>query len=79
MAFDDLKSHRSWVAFFRIRCFIVSSVKYDSFFSISFSFGADAISAVGVAYDYEAFCFSGAKSADELAFNAGYVGVEGDF
>ena len=79
MTFSDLKSHRSRVEFFRIRCFIVSSVKYDSFFSISFSFWTDPVAAIGVANDYEVFCFSGAKGADELALNAGYVGVENDF
>lgn len=79
MVFSDLKSHLSCVAFFRIRCFIVSSVKYDSFFSISFDFGADAISAVGVAYDYEAFCFSGTYGGDELVLDSGYVGVENYF
>ena len=42
-------------------------------------YGADAISAVGVAYDYEAFCFSGTYGGDKLAFNAGYVGVENYF
>jgi len=39
----------------------------------------DAISAVGVAYDYVVFCFAGAKGGDELAFYSGYVGVENDF
>ena len=32
-----------------------------------------------VSFDNVWWCFSGAKSADELAFNAGYVGVENDF
>lgn len=54
-------------------------MKYDSFFSISFDFGADAISAVGVAYDYETFCFSGTYGGDELVLDSGYVGVENYF
>ena len=40
---------------------------------------ADAISAIGVTYDYEAFCFSGTQSGDELAFDSGNVGIEDDF
>jgi hypothetical protein len=40
---------------------------------------ADAISAIGMAYDNEAFCFSGTQSGDELAFDSGNVGIENDF
>jgi len=42
-------------------------------------FVADAVTAIGVAYDYVAFCFSGTYGVDELAFNSGNVGVEYDF
>jgi len=48
-------------------------------FPFNLVFGADAVAAIGVADDYVAFCFSGSKCFDELAFNSGYVGVEDGF
>ena len=39
----------------------------------------DAVAAIGVADDYEFFCFSRTYGVDELAFYSGYVGVENNF
>ena len=53
---------------------LASRLKYKLF-----SFWTDPIAAIGVPNDYEVFWFAGAKGADELALNAGYIGVENDF
>ena len=79
MAFSDLNSHRSWVAYFRIRCFIVCSEKYLLSILFRGALVSDAISAVVVADYDEVFGFPGAQGADELALYSGYVGVENDF
>lgn len=50
-----------------------------SSFPFHLVFAADAISTVGVAYDYETFCFSGTYGGDELVLDSGYVGVENYF
>ena len=42
-------------------------------FPLFLLFVADAISAVGMAYDYETLRFSGADGVDELAFYSGNV------